>query len=248
MNLPRKNASPKNTKPWWAIFVGVLALASKFKSVFLLLKGASFLKLFASFGGIYLSALLYAFRGGWAFAIAFVANILAHEMGHGYAMRKYGMKVGLPVFVPFFGAFITGRGVVTPKQDCIIALAGPAAGGAVAILYLMASFAFGLTWLQYAAFLSFTINAFNLVPAFILDGNTIAKHVHGKRWLLMTGLSVGLMLLTPGMAWLMLAGFSLFHAFKGSEQPSGLHDQKAMMQLTLLLTACLGAGAFLASR
>src|SRR5256886_14817285 len=43
---------------------------------------------------------------GWPFALGFVLLLLVHECGHLIVAKKFGLKVGAPVFIPFMGAFI----------------------------------------------------------------------------------------------------------------------------------------------
>src|SRR5262245_17795829 len=81
------------------------------------------------FFGIFLAVGGYALIWGWRFAIGFVLLILVHEMGHFVEARLQGLRVTLPTFVPFLGAFVTHE-QVNPWRQSLISLAGPFLGGA----------------------------------------------------------------------------------------------------------------------
>src|SRR5437764_13129029 len=49
---------------------------------------------------------VYTMMWGWKFAVGFVMLLLIHECGHLIVAKKFGLKVGAPVFIPFMGAFI----------------------------------------------------------------------------------------------------------------------------------------------
>ena len=53
---------------------------------------------------------------GWQFAVGFVLLLLVHETGHLLVAKKFGLKVGAPVFIPFMGAFI-GQGSAAERMD-----------------------------------------------------------------------------------------------------------------------------------
>src|SRR4051794_40128362 len=111
------------------IGTGAMVALSKGKAGLLLLKGLPFGKLLLTSGTMFASMLVYARRGGWAFAVGFVLLLLIHELGHGYAMRRASIAAGWPIFVPFFGAMISMKGRPEhPRVEADIAYAGPVAG------------------------------------------------------------------------------------------------------------------------
>ena len=57
-------------------------------------------------GSMLLTVGVYAMTWGVWFAVGFVLLILIHECGHLLAAKRIGLKVGVPVFIPFMGAFI----------------------------------------------------------------------------------------------------------------------------------------------
>ena len=72
---------------------------------------------------------VYAIVFGWRYAVGIVAMLFIHEMGHYFAARLRGLRVGLPMFVPFMFAWVKLQDVPHDAEtDAYIALAGPMLG------------------------------------------------------------------------------------------------------------------------
>lgn len=134
-----------------------------------------------------LAAQLYAHLYGASLAWGLVGLILLHELGHGAVARRLGLRVGAPIFIPFFGAVIAMK--EQPRStwaESRIAAGGPAAGllGAAACAAAAAlrpgSPRAGL--LLALAQLTATINLFNLLPAGGLDGDRITQPFGRAQW------------------------------------------------------------------
>lgn len=89
-----------------------------------------------------LEAILLVINNGWPFAIAILAILGAHEMGHYIAGRIHKVNVTLPYFIPLpiispfgtMGAFINMKSIPKNKKQLFdIAIAGPLSGIIVAI-------------------------------------------------------------------------------------------------------------------
>jgi Zn-dependent protease len=137
-------------------------------------------------------------------ALGFVLLILVHEMGHVFAIRRYGMHASPPIFIPFMGAVINLR--EQPKnawQEAVIGIGGPLLGtlGAIAcyagFVYLhdpaTANLSFGAgfppseIWARHLlllAALGFMLNLFNMIPVPPLDGGRIMAGVSVWAWML----------------------------------------------------------------
>jgi membrane-associated protease RseP (regulator of RpoE activity) len=83
--------------------------------------------------------LAFDVAGGARLAIGLLSILVAHEMGHYLAARRYGVDVTLPFFIPFpvpgmslvgtLGAFIRIRGPIPNRRALFdIGVAGPLAG------------------------------------------------------------------------------------------------------------------------
>src|SRR3954466_12251409 len=86
---------------------------------------------FAKFFSFFISVAAFSFWfHSWSFAFGFVLLIAVHEMGHVFEARRQGLKVSMPTFIPFIGAYVTiERAGLTPWKNALISLAGPLFGG-----------------------------------------------------------------------------------------------------------------------
>lgn len=83
--------------------------------------------------------------GGVWYSLSIVSILLAHEMGHYFMSRRYGVPTTLPYFIPFplspfgtFGAIIKMKGVVLDKKALFdIGVAGPLSGFIVAVPFII---------------------------------------------------------------------------------------------------------------
>ena len=149
-----------NTTPQWAKRLGPLgpiALA--------LLKFKSLLSFVAFFG-------LYWSYWGPKFGIGFAILILVHEMGHFIDIKRRGLPADMPMFLPGLGAYVRWNAMgVSLETRAAVSLAGPLAGW-------LSSTVCALIWHQtgnglWAALArsGAWLNALNLIPLWIFDGN-----------------------------------------------------------------------------
>ena len=94
----------------------------------------------------YLSGNPAALTMGFPFAFTVLGFLMAHEMGHYFACRYYGIRSTLPYFIPFpnligtLGAFIKIRSPFQNRKALFdVGIAGPIAGFIVAVPALMIS-------------------------------------------------------------------------------------------------------------
>jgi Zn-dependent protease len=184
---PFKGSSNNNNQKMFGPLLGLLAVVgAKFKFLIVLLKVFKFGKI----GGTALSmgVMIWAYsrQYGWVFAAGFVLLILIHELGHGLAAKKIGLKVGAPVFIPFFGAFISLKEQPkTTYDEFIIGAGGPIAGTAAGILCLVASrfVPFDYAHLMLAlGYCTLVMNLFNLAPIGFLDGSRMTSALLWPEW------------------------------------------------------------------
>ncbi len=144
--------------------------------------GAAALKfgfLFAKFFGFFISAAAYSFWfHSWTFGFGLAVLILVHELGHILESRRQGVKVSWPMFIPFFGAFVTvQRAGLTPFRSGLVSLAGPLVGSIGAAVVWAVGSMNGSEQLNALANIGFLLNAFNLLPIGFLDGGHIAETI-----------------------------------------------------------------------
>jgi Zn-dependent protease len=155
-----------------AALAGLGALALKFKAIALIL---------VQFWSPIVTFWLYAVAFGWRFGLILVLLVLAHELGHYFAFRAYGLPVRLPVFVPFLGAFTAGAVPKDPEHSAYIALAGPLVGfGLAAACYAAGATTHDRFWLACSSVGAF-LNLFNMIPILPFDGGRVVTSAFATR-------------------------------------------------------------------
>ncbi len=125
---------------------------------------------------------------GFIPAFGFVILLLCHEMGHVFAIWKYGLRASPPIFIPFLGALINLREQPpNAKVEAVVGIGGPILGTAAAVaVYIIALFMpdsdFKLT-IIWIAVIGLALNFFNLLPVPPLDGGRITAAVSPWIWL-----------------------------------------------------------------
>ena len=170
--------------------VGVLILKFGAKLKFILLPLLKFFPLILKTGGTMLLTIgAYTMLWGWKFAVGFVLLILVHECGHLLVAKKFGLKVGAPVFIPFMGAFIALKDA--PKNAWMqawVGIGGPLLGSLGALVCHSAGEMLGWPLLVAVAWTGYWLNLFNLTPIGTLDGGRIVTAL--SPWLWIPGLLI----------------------------------------------------------
>lgn len=237
-------SASEKPKPEWLKKLGPLGVALgfllKFKTFGLLfLTKAKFLvlglgKMQTLFSMLATMGLYWSWYG-WKFAVGFVLGIYIHEMGHIWALRRFGLRASAPMFIPGFGAFVSlYDSPANEGQDARIGLAGPlwGAGAAIACLALQ-SMATGGLWIAVARATA-TINLFNLIPIWQLDGGRGFRALHRKQRLSILVLTAVLWFVTnQGMFFLIGLG-AAYRCFWSKDLPED-GDSTVFMQFAGLL-------------
>jgi Zn-dependent protease len=137
--------------------------------------------------------------------IAVFGCILLHEFGHISMARRFGVRTPDVILLPIGGVARLERIPDEPKQELLIALAGPAVTAAIAvILYAIIRLSgadAGLGDLDPTRpFLSLLMNVnvylllFNLIPAFPMDGGRVLRALLASRMGMVRGTRVAAML------------------------------------------------------
>jgi Zn-dependent protease len=189
-------------------------------------------KVLASGGTMLISIFAYALVYGWWYAAGFVALLFLHEMGHYLAARNRGLDVGVPMFIPFVGAWVTLKDMPhNAHTEAYVGFAGPLAGTLAAIACYWIARETDSQLMLALAYAGFMINLFNLLPISPLDGGRITAIISPKVWLIGMPMLVALFFYSPSPM-LILIGIIAIPQFMAalkkdggaSDMPAGYYD------------------------
>jgi Zn-dependent protease len=180
-------------------------------------------------------ALLLAYFGwegwssaGWlgaawtlAYIIALFVCVTLHELGHAVAAGRFGVRVPRILLLPIGGMAEMDTIPRRPREEIIIALAGPAVNYLI-IGMLMIFVRFPSNWnptyfelttaefFRHLVLVNLVMGVFNLLPAFPMDGGRVFRALLATRlnYLLATRIAVGI----GKVVALAGAGFLVYHA------------------------------------
>lgn len=124
---------------------------------------------------------------GIVFIVGLFACVVLHEFGHVYAARRYGIRTSDVTLLPIGGVASLERMPEKPSQEIAVALAGPAVNLVIALLLIFllgAQFDLSqMAQLEQAqstltgriAAANMVLFAFNLIPAFPMDGGRVLR-------------------------------------------------------------------------
>lgn len=168
------------------------------------------------------------------FFVALFVCVLLHEFGHITMARRFGVRTPDVILLPIGGVARLERIPEEPRQELLIALAGPAVTLAIIVLLFLLSLATGhavvlrdpsVHDVPFAVRLLVSnvfLLGFNLVPAFPLDGGRALRALLARRLGLaqatriagtvgqIFAVGLGILGMTLGMPLLMLVAFFIF--------------------------------------
>jgi Zn-dependent protease/predicted transcriptional regulator len=126
---------------------------------------------------------------GVAGALGLFGSIVVHEVSHSLVARRYGLPIkGITLFI-FGGVAEMDREPPSPQSEFRMALAGPISSALLALGFWLIS-RWGLSGLEagsagtaatalasYLASINGSLAAFNLIPAFPLDGGRVLRSI-----------------------------------------------------------------------
>jgi Zn-dependent protease len=201
MNTPQTTtefAAPQRETLWSRVkktlaplaVIGVMIAKFFAKLKFFILPALKFLPILLKSGGTMLLMIwVYTAMWGWKFGVGFVLLLLVHECGHLIVAKKFGLKVGAPVFIPFMGAFIALK--EAPRNawmEACVGIGGPMLGSLGALVCNSLGEIFDAPVFIALAWFGYFLNLFNLTPVGMLDGGRIVTAL--SRWLWIPGFAL----------------------------------------------------------
>ncbi|HEY6608555.1 MAG TPA: site-2 protease family protein [Candidatus Limnocylindria bacterium] len=112
-------------------------------------------------------------------ALFFFGSVLAHELSHAIVARRFGLRVGGITLFIFGGATTLDSDSRRPREEALIALAGPAASIGLGVAFIVLDLLIHqpqvgalVGWL---GFINIALGVFNLIPGFPMDGGRVLR-------------------------------------------------------------------------
>jgi Zn-dependent protease len=173
---------------------------------------------------------------GIGFGLGLLASIYVHEMGHVASLRRFGVEASAPMFVPGFGAFVRMKQYpADAHEEARIGLAGPLWGLFAACVAAALGMAFGWRTATAVASVGATINCFNLIPVWQLDGSR-GLHALSRFERALVG-ATGILAAMAFHQWMpaIVGGIAAVRAFGPGAHPQG--DQRMFWLFAALIVA-----------
>jgi Zn-dependent protease/CBS domain-containing protein len=142
----------------------------------------------------YISGGAQAAWSGLVFMILLFACVLAHEFGHIFTARAFGVGTPDVTLLPIGGVARLERIPESPREEFLIAIAGPAVNVVIALVlmviagahmqftHLVAVESARVSMVDRLAAVNLFLAAFNMIPAFPMDGGRVLRALLSHRF------------------------------------------------------------------
>lgn len=113
--------------------------------------------------------------------LGFFVSILAHELGHAFVARRYGVQTQSIDLWALGGVARLDRESPTPRADGFIAAAGPLTSLIIGLVTFGSAFLVESTVLAWIGFVNLALAVFNMLPGAPLDGGRVLRAVRWSR-------------------------------------------------------------------
>ena len=193
--------------PWSWSLGRVLGIDTRVHATFVIVPLWAAYSALADGGGALAAALAVLF------VLGVFASVLLHELGHALTARLFGVPTRRIVLSPLGGVAQLEGGLLRPREELYVALAGPL------VSFILAGAAFTLAalagpWSPAAFFTNLAwanlmLAAFNMLPAFPMDGGRVLRALLAARLGLGRGTAIAarvgriaaLLLIAAGLLW-----------------------------------------------
>jgi Zn-dependent protease len=117
---------------------------------------------------------------GFGMAFGLTLSVGLHELGHALAARRYGIGTRDITLYPFGGIASIESMPEDPDQELVIAFAGPAVNFVLAALGGWLWLGTGCNVAMVFVVTNLVMGAFNLIPAFPMDGGRVLRAILTK--------------------------------------------------------------------
>ena len=121
---------------------------------------------------------------GAVISLLFFGSVLAHELSHSLLARRFGMRVRDITLFIFGGASTLEGEAKGPRDEALIAAAGPLTSLGIGAVMLGLGAAIGQEQLEaifgWLGFINISLGLFNLIPGFPMDGGRILRAIIWK--------------------------------------------------------------------
>ena len=135
---------------------------------------------------------LLAVIGGLVLTLAVFGSVLLHELGHALTARRFGIATRGITLLPIGGVAQLEGAPRNPREELYVAAAGPAVNVVLAVIFGALAFvlgafaggpvlAFATELVGTLAIANVLLGAFNMLPAFPMDGGRVLRALLERR-------------------------------------------------------------------